>query len=499
MIINNEGQQVNQPQTDAAPKAFSLRDVLQRCNSQNGWSGVGQDYINSIRTQIEDPAATIKGSMHHISDTAVAFNHEDNGIVLVHEGDMMNYQELINEVKLYNAKQAYYSAFPKKKLLNIVTVNRFMFNRPIQMASYINNLFLSQSDMIKSFNYQSFGSQNSIDINTDIGVVRRFFEMHSTTPVFCGNFGFVASLADKNSNRSAGYNQPTPMFGVSGYVEFIRNDSDGTFTPIVHVTDILSVLPTNKILALALPLIGGVIISRNIWKQPFSAIAKDNNINIGNLIIDANSGKPYEVKSDADFRQMFRQYIGDPLLCIDIKSGGADIPGLNRLIRQSEHIAVFNEILEFFGEAPLNACPPIAQNIFREIIGASDIAKNNMVEPIDSRDINYLYTVAKAKYNPRLDYLLARNEYDPVRRFEAIKEIYGDITPTHISATTMFHNDFLGRIVNRLNETIKIDIPNVGDTMMINMNEFASKAYKPNMPMFGQGQSSFNIGGWSSF
>lgn len=497
MIVNDPTK--TEQKTDQSNKAFSFRDILQRCNSQNGWTGIGQDYISAIREMIEDPASTIKGSMHHINDNAVSFNHGDFGIVLVHEGDMVNYQELMNESKLYNAKQAFYNAFPAKHLLNIVTVNRFMFSKPNQMASYINNLFLAQHEQIKAFNYQSFGSQNSIDINTDFGTVRRFFEMHSTTPVFCGDFGFVASFADKTNRNNTSYNQPpTHMFGVSGYVEFIRNNNDGMFTPVVHVTDILSVLPTNKILALALPLIGGVIISRNLWKQPFNSIAKDNNINLGNLIIDAN-GKPMEVKSDADYRQVFREYISQPLLCIDIKSGGADIPGLTRLIRQTEHIKVFNEILEFFGETPLQACPPIAQNLFREIIGAADGTKNKMIEPIDSRDINYLYTVAKAKYNPRLEYLLTRNDYDPVKRFENIKDIYGDITPTHISATTMFENDFLSRVVNKLNETIKIDIPNTTDVPMINMNEFAAKAYNPNMPMFGQGQGSFNIGGWSNY
>lgn len=478
--------------------AANLGELFRKANAQSGWTGSGQDFINAIRKQLEDPAIQTKASMHHISEDAVVFNSaEKKSVVLIHESDIINLQTLINESKLFNASGAFHSAFPENQLLNIVTCNRSMFERSSQMASYISKLFIAQTEAVKGFNLQSFGSRYSIDIDIDMSNVRQFFDAHSPSPVVCGTFGFIASLVDKNSNNT--YTAPIPMFGTTGYVEFNRNANTGVFTPIVHITDILSVLSTSRILAIALPLIAEIVISRNLWRQSFTAFG-DSSINIGNLIVDANQ-KPYEVKSEGDFRSMFREWIGMPLLCIDVKSGGTDIPGIQRLIKPETHQSLVNEIFEFFGDQQAPQVPMIAQNFFREIVGMINTNKGKFSNLMDTRDLTYLYAVSVLKYHPRLEQFLGRNETDPIRRFEAIREIAGDVTPTHLSVTSFLHGEFLKMIVQRLAASnVKINMPMSGDIPAIDMNEFVSKAYQPGVTMFGNsGLTNFNAAGWYNF
>ena len=322
----NQGQ--NQNIGADAPVAIKLTEMFSRASSQGGWTGDAAEYLQSIRKILEDSSMPTKATMQYISDEAVAFSTADkNSVVLVRENDVINIQALVADAKFYNAKDAFYNAFPNNKLSNIVSCNRFMFNRPNQMAAYITQSLVSPKDeTIQNFSIDSFGDRYQITIDTEMSNVRQFFDIHSPNPTISGDFGFIASLVDKADQKYNNFQSSTAMFGVTGYVEFIRHEGTGTFTPMVHVTDILSVLASPKILALALPLIGEIFIGRHLWRQPFTSIGKSE-INIGNLIVDAVNSKPYEVKSEVDFRKMFREYIGAPILCVDVRAGHAGIPG----------------------------------------------------------------------------------------------------------------------------------------------------------------------------
>ena len=325
--------------------------------------------------------------------------------------------------------------------------------------------------------------------------VRQFFDAHSTSNVVSGDFGFIASLMDKNENRLHNFNPGTPMFGVTGYVEFIRNESTGILTPMVHVTDILSVLADPKIMAIALPLIGEVFIGNNLWRQPYTSIGKSD-INIGNLIVDQASQKPLEVKNDADFRKLFHDWIGAPILCIDIKMGAASIPGINKITRPSDHDLFSKEIYDFLGISPSIGDGGLGQNIFKEIIGVVETSKSSkFTNLMDTRDVTYVFAVSKLKWSPKLDVLLCRSDSDPVRRFEMIRDIIGEVAPTHSSITTMLNGTFIRTIANTLAAKVTVNMPTSSDMPSIDLTNFANKAYQPGIPVFGQANaSSFGSG-----
>jgi len=469
---------------------LKLTEMFAKCSSQGGWSGDAAVYLQAIRDKLEDPGMTVKAKMTYLNEESVAFSTDDkNSIVLVRENDIVDIQALVADAKFFSARDAFFTTFPNNKLVNIISCNRFMFNRPNQMASCITQSLIALKDeQIGAFNVNSFGDKYHINIDTDFSNVKQFFDTHSPSPVVSGDFGFIAQIVDKSDQRYGQYQTKTPMFGVTGYVEFIRHENSGIFTPMVHVTDILSVMASPKILALALPLIGSVFIDRNLWRQPFSSIGEKAGINIGNLIIDATHQQPYAVKTEADFRKMFREYIGPPILCMDIRTGAPSIPGLNKITRPSDHDLLIADIYTFLNMNPV-ASESIGQNIFKEIVGVYETSKSTKFSNLtDTRDITYLYAVAKAKWSPKLDHLLARTDADPVRRFEMIKDILGggDITPIYSSITTMLHGQFMRNIAVAVASKINVIMPMTTDLPSIDLTNMIDKSYQPGVTLFGQ-------------
>ena len=487
-------QQATEIKKESMATAVNLSDMFAKCSSQGGWTGTSLEYLSAIRKIIEDPSRPGRATMQYISDDAVAFSTPDKlSVVLVKDSDLPNVQAILADAMYYNAKTSFYNAFPNHTLLNIVGCNRFMYNRPSQMAAYISQIFMAQqNEQIRSFTIDSFNDQYRINIDTDLGNVRQFFENNSPSPVVCGDFGFIASLVDKNEPRYNMYHDAKKMFGVTGYVEFVRNDGAGLFfTPIVHVTDIHSVMASTKILALAIPLIGEVFMNRNLWRSPFTAIGKSM-YNIGNLVIDPTTSKPAEVKNDLDFRKMFHEYIRNPILSIDVRVGHPCIPGLNNITRPSDHNLLANEIFSFMNVNP-GIIEGIGENIFKEIVGIFETSKTDRYSNLmDTRDLNYLYVVSKTKWSPALDFLLTRNDTDPIRRFENLKTIFdGIITPVSSSITTMFYDKFIKQVASAMASKVIVDIPIAADLPNIDLTSFAAKAYQPGISMFQSGPSRY--------
>lgn len=481
-------------------KSVQFSDILQKCHTQSGWNGTGQEYISTIRKTLEDPAYSVKIRMHHLSDDAVVFvDGSNNAIILINESEVLNLNSLITESKLFKNSNLFHNQFPNGTLLTAITCNRAMFERPNQMANMISLIFsANEADIKSNFDINSFNDSNTISFNTNLSDVQRFFEAKAVSPVIPGNFGFIAM---SNSNPSFG-RDPIPLFAVLGNVEFLKNESTKTFTPIVRINEIISTLPTTKIYALALPLIAEAVISRNLWKQPFTAYGKDTSINVGNLVIDAGTQKPYEVKSESDYQMMFLDYIEPyPMLCIDIKSGGADIPGIHRLIG-ANYAELYKEIISFFNDntdLKNYTVPQLAMTVFHDIIGFVDVKqKSGLGGYTDTRDFTYLYTVSRLKYQPQFDFLKSRAEVNIQQRFDRVREIFGEITPTHYATVALLNNAFLMDMVSRIAGS-RLRIENFqSQEMSINLTKFTQYAYQPNGILFGNPNttSNNNFYGW---
>lgn len=501
-IITNEDDAVasgtGDAKKDAQPdrrSAVNLGSLMSRYGSSGAWTADATEYVQKIRDILEDPSYPIKITVKRISNNSIAFTSGGFSIVLLLDIDIINnMHEMLGDVKLFKAAKDYKEMFSEGRLLNIVTVNRYMFSRYSQMANYISNSLEARSDKaINDLTINSFTNQYRLVIDTDLGNVKQFFEAYSPSGITCADFGFVASLIDNNEVQNK-FHQPIPMFGVTGYVEFVRDDQTGMFTPIVHATEIISALPSSKIMALAMPLIAEMFIKHGLWKQPFTAMGKTD-LNIGHLVI-GDDQKPCEVKNDKDFRDLFREYIEHPYLCIDVMAGQASVPGIERLISTDQHSSLKADMAEFLGVDVSTFQCGIAENVFREIIGITETGKDISTTGImDTRDINYLFAVSKLGYSAKVEQLQYRID-DPIRRFEMLKDMINtEILPTHNAVTCLIDGEFIRQMSSIVANKIDIQFPSSTDMPTINIGGFADRAYQPSVNLFTPNSSTTN---WSA-
>ena len=475
--------------TDApVQRVPQISEMLQKYSVQGGWSGEASKYLEDIRSYLEDPSFKVEAKMGYLSDGSVAFVTAKHGVVIVGEDGPTNLSSLVNDGKFFTASRAFHTEYLNIELVNIVTINRFMYNRASQMAGYIKQCLVSQRDEdISQFNVENFSSQQMIQIDSDLANVKHLFEQLSTNAVFSGDFGFIANLVDKSPNRNAPPVDPKPIFAVSGYVEFVNNDhcqipaAPGTFTPLVHITDIVSVLTTPRLLGLVLPVAGHILIDKGLWKHPFSVFGSKTDINIGNLITDKTTGVPMDVKDETGFRQMFHEkegYITKPILYIDVRSGAAGIPYINRMSTAADQNYLIKMICGF-----LNIAPPLAtlgMNFVKEIVGVIETSKSGRFSNLqDTRDFTYLYAMARLKkWNEKLEGLLIRADNDPAVRFNLIREINGgEITPTYCSNTVILDGQFMAHIAQALSQKINIEDNLATNISGINLSQLAANAY----------------------
>ena len=482
----------------SAPAIGRPTEMFSRLSSQGTWSGDAADYLEKIKKILIDPSKTIEVEMKYLSDDAVAFTTDKLGVVLVRE-DIPNIQMLVKDIRLFKAKESFYNTYSDYRLLNIVTVNRYMFNRSSQMAAYINQLFMAILDPAAAeFNINSFNSQYKIVVDAEMANVRQFFDSYSPSPVVAGDFGFIANIAAANSeNRYGAILDQNAMFAVTGNVEFIADERTSTFTPMVRVTDICSVLNSPKILALALPLIAEVLINRGLWKFPFTTLgAKD--VNIGNLIVDPASPnqKLVEITNETGMRKFFQSYINAPILCVDIRAGHTNIPGLETITRPSDHNILLTDIAMFLGVNELPAV--VGENCFKEITGVFETSRSaRAINLIDTRDINYLNLIAWHKvkaFDQKFEPLKTRYEVDPVKRWEMLGNMVGEITPCHSCITSIIYDEFVRAIAHIVASKVDIQLPGLASQQAMSLAGIADKAFTAGVPMFGTSQG-INIGG----
>lgn len=485
-VVRENSTGVNMGET-VAPKAVKLTDLFSRISSQGTWSGQSLEYLKEIRQILEDPSMPNKAEMTYLSDDAVAFSIGKNSIVLVRDTDMSNIQALANDTRLYAARNTFNEIMKDHTLLNIVSVNRFMYNRAPQMATYIRQtLSAITDDQISGLVLDNF-EQYQVNIDTEMSNVREFFNEHSPSPVIAGDFGFIAGISEK-MNKSYGAPLSKSMFGVTGYVEFIQNEADSTYTPVVHVTDILSVMASTKMLAIALPLIADVFITRGLWRYPFSSFGKAD-VNIGNLIVDYKTQKPATVSDAADMRKMISQYINSPILCIDVKSGSASITGLTMLTRAADHPYLAGQIYNFLNVG-MDSIPPtiqIGEGMFREIVGVLETGKSRIGANLtDTRDLNYLNLVSKLGWSPQLEALKTRYEADPTKRWTYISELVKDagMIPTHNAMSVALYGDFVTAISTIVAAKLAVSVPSLTTTPSINLGGLAAKSFTPGSSLF---------------
>lgn len=422
---------------------FDFSTILNTYGSNLTLDSNSDEYLAKLRKILEDPAYARISCKRLDEPGAFAFttnekNSKNAGIILIFMSAVtLNYNDIINRTKFIAAARDFKNKFPDYQLLHIMTVTENDYDKCMQMAAYISNTLQMKSgdsEIEKNLTISQL-KKYRIVIDSDINNVKNFFKKHYPHKAIprC-DIGFIASIGNikKNYNQFMGgmdsFDNLTPLFAVSGYTEFIEESiAPGTpikFTPIIHVTGILSIIPSSKILSMAIPVAVELFISGGMWKAQYLNPVKGS-INIGNLINDPKTNKPWVAKTQNEITGFFNTYMNPPFFAIDIAEGKARIPNIEKLM--SDNI-ILDEMASFLEIDRSNFQNMNVGKIgFNEIIGEIE-ADDNI---IDSREIDYLFLMSKVGYRDKFEAFKYRL-VDPTKRAELISEI-ANFTKTGIN------------------------------------------------------------------
>lgn len=211
-------------------------------------------------------------------------------------------------------------------------------------------------------------------------------------------YGFVLEMCInpdwKNNqfyqNRFMDDSQYVPILAVPMYTSMQISDCFGMngqgmrFTPQVHVSEILSIFPSVKMLPFVIALATQVAIMQQLWREAFNQYDRKSP-NIGSLWIEPDTGEPGFVNNAQERDLFIAQRCDTPILVIDSQYGRPTIPGLT-VLGSNAHLAIFgNEFFNMFGFDVLGNtnCDSLASPYF-EYTGVVDYEG-----PHDSRAYDY--------------------------------------------------------------------------------------------------------------
>lgn len=422
-----------------------IATLLEQFSSEGVLDANAAEYVGFIRKTLEDKAHPIPITTRKLRDNVLAFVSGEHAIILVIDNNSGTLYDITNGTAISDANNVFKMECPELNLVNIVSVGVESFAKYPQMAAYITRTLMAQVKGIE-LNKEQIAKNHKLVIDTDLVNVKRFVEQNSPHGVNCVEFGFIAKIVAANETNFSSANSANgkDFFAVAGYVEFIKsNDIPGSqmrFTPLVHISEIISAIPVKDILPLAISTAAEVFIGADSWKQAVMKFDKKGP-NIGNLITVDN--KPWRVNNAMELSEFFQKYVDPPRLCIDYVMGKANIPGLGRFTSNAQFGAIKADFGKFLGIDPNSLSEP-STYLFSEIVGIADSIDSTLSNTsMDSRLISYMKIINKVGSNASVNKLLFRST-DTLSRFNLHKDELGiNVIPTNVSYVACLQGDFV--------------------------------------------------------
>lgn len=376
------------------------------------------------------------------------------------------------------------------QLIETIVVSKADYPKVVAMETHIRNALSAAVDPATSrLTIDQFVGQ-PLHISTDMNQVRGFINNYSPHGVAArDDIGFLVYFPMKSQHE---YNKdqviPVPMMAVTGYTEVYPISEAGPaasvkFRPMVHITDIVTPMPSLNLLPLALPLAAEIFVVMSSWLRPFSTY-HEGDLNLGNLIPDPEQGgKPWFAKDQMQRDEFIRMYmtnkdgIVDPKLFLDVVEGRARIPGIDNYVYNSEGAA--QNAANFLNVAIHNM--PV-ENVIQTFCGTIMDEKE-----IDSRWVDYLWLIAKHKCSD--EGILRKFAVPPMypddhaKKVRTIAPIYN---PLYSNNAVAISPAFASEVAAVIKQKASIIYDQIGETQFIN----------PNMGMNTAGFGSYNSSGF---
>lgn len=284
------------------------------------------------------------------------------------------------------------------------------------------------------------------------------------------------------------YQAETTICALTGYTDFVDCgliDGKKKFRPIITITDVVSVIPSPKIIALLLPLAVDAFIQKRGWLAPFKRLGTGYP-NIGNLVRDAKK-KPVGLTKVEELDAFVNTMLVQPVLAMDVTDGRFRLPGMDAFVAASAAERAYLPALmdglfggNLFQSTILQATIPGPS----EVIG---VYRDQTMK--DTRCLDYL-EFSKSVPNTELYDKLLNATVHPLDRIAVQTDLIPEIIPMYIMRKSFIDANFATQVAAAL-----------ASVKGINIIPDYNGAYNAGLPNLDGAQFSnfiFNVGGQQS-
>ena len=357
-----------------------------------------------------------------------------------------------------------HSAFKNKHediaMLEYVVVMKEDYSRVENMAIFISNAFKAVNPNL-ALTADMFQNMK-LTPTTDLKQVKAFIDAHSPHAVQeRADWGILINRV-LNSSRVDSYTsikepELRPIAAIAGYTKFLQIYAQGfrKYLPVCVITNVTCTVPSTDILALALPITAGCVISQRQWERPYTTFGKDKP-NLGRLIIDPTAKSlKWFANLEEMHMEMAKYIIEVPLLALDCAEGRARIPGLEKYVISGAQ-AITEQLTSFFG--PAKASTFLATNqspIMTTFFNFEGVYKTGGAL-VDTRNGDYINMVTETKDYSRCQRALAQS-MTPGSHLQDIAAIYGEdvVTPLYRVHTIVFNSLLINVLAQLVVEIVK--------------------------------------------
>ena len=487
--------QININPTTPVPPAeptFTFTDAVSEFTRPVALSDTGKKYIDTLEAKFNELAAAggMKVSMFVVPDLGeirVFFSEATKMFILLYFNESYTANGVIpvvdknadvnNVVKAMKGDDV--------QLLQSIVVTQDDYGRVEKMYAHIKNCFaaVTTNERIDAGVFQRM----NVTPNTDIRAVKDFIDRRSPHEVQNRIEWGVLLEKEVRQQQATGYmtsKEPIrqPIIAIAGYTRFVRHTTYQTgerIFPICVITDIVSDIPCQNILNVALPVAASFVIMQEGWKRPYSTLAKDKP-NLGRLLKDTTKNELRFFNSLEEMHMETAKCFNPACLAIDIPEGKAHIPGLECLFHDP---ARFNSsAVNFFGKFKdangnwFDVFTPTCNPVISTCINyEGSVVFEGKKE--DTRNVDYLSLVNTMKtVNPQIERFLTQMAARDVRLNDIVAILGSDtIDPTYRCHTVIFNGKFVNDLAACLSNVIRY-IGNVTVCNEINIAGFIDQA-----------------------
>ena len=452
------------PTGTGSAKAASFFDIVGSMNSSSRLDSAAIEYVEKIQKIFDDGRDGITSVPLSTSKVeARAFIHDASknciNIIFAESNQSLDKTPVaLRTLDVYNAAKAYDGSL---NIIQTIAVTKEDYALAGNMAAHISNCFKSLGTGVAANITVDKLKDLEIGVVTNIDAVRDYVRKVSPHAVPSrDDYGILLCL-ERPVTGLNGYREveQIPFMAITGYTR-IMNPQDaqtGTkFVPIPTITDIVTSLTNPNLLAMALPLAADAFICQSLWCRPYLQLTTGKP-NLGNLILDGSTKKPFFINNPDEFHTFLRTYMVNPFLAVDVTEGRARPLFIDTLIDKPN--VILNGIANFFGRT------------YNDIVGVNEQNPNPEIRIMefsnytgtyvdkgqikDTRCVDYLDLATKVTNHREIAHLLLQSNR-PQDRIEAVRNIYNEATkPLYLTTTVVLDAAIIMRIIGYLNQTIR--------------------------------------------